>query len=156
MKIDVSKVWVDDKFVHIMTADGIEQRETIANYERLRNASKSQLQNFETDNIGIHWPDLDEDLCYEGFFKSESMNDKTDLYKLFKSFPEINVAGIARRLGIKQSLMAAYICGTKTPSSQRRQAILDTLHSLGEELVNIGGYKNLSTEEHVDFVCEDK
>ena len=80
MKIEVSKVWVDDKYVHIQTCDGVERMEAIDNYERLRNASIKQLQNFETDNIGIHWPELDEDLCYEGFFKADSMEGKSEFY----------------------------------------------------------------------------
>ena len=109
MKTDVLKVWVDEKYVHILTSDGVERMEAVDNYERLRAASIEQLQNFETDNIGIHWPELDEDLCYEGFFKSDSMEGKSELYILFKQFPQINVAGIARSLGIKQSLMAAYV-----------------------------------------------
>ena len=138
MKINVTKTWVDDKFVHILTADGIEHREAIANYERLRNASSEQLQNFETDNIGIHWPDLDEDLCYEGFFLKETLDDKTKLYRTFKNFPEINVAAIARRLGIKQSLMAAYICGSKKPSEAREQEIINELHALGKALLEVG------------------
>ncbi len=138
MNVDVVKVWVDEKFVHILTADGVEQTEPIAGYERLRNATLRQLQNFETDNIGIHWPELDEDLSYEGFFKKDTMDDKSELYKLFKAFPEINVAGIARRLGIKQSLMAAYICGTKKPSLARREEIIKELHSLGRALLEVG------------------
>ena len=138
MNVDVVKVWVDEKFVHILTADGVEQTEPIAGYERLRNAPLRQLQNFETDNIGIHWPELDEDLSYEGFFKKDTMDDKSELYKLFKAFPEINVAGIARRLGIKQSLMAAYICGTKKPSLARREEIIKELHSLGRALLEVG------------------
>lgn len=138
MKVDVVKVWVDEKYVHILTADGVESTEAIAGYERLRNASLRQLKNFETDNIGIHWPELDEDLSYEGFFSKETLEDKSDLYKLFKAFPEINVAGIARRLGIKQSLMAAYICGTKKPSLSRKEEIIKELHSLGRALLEVG------------------
>lgn len=138
MKVNVSKVWVDDKYVHILTDKGVERKEEIGNYEHLRYASLEQLQNFETDNIGIHWPDLDEDLSYEGFFQKDSLEDKTEFYKLFKSFPEINVAGIARRLGIKQSLMAAYICGTKKPSCTRRKEIISELHSLGKALLEVG------------------
>lgn len=138
MKVNVSKVWVDDKYVHILTAEGVEHKEKISDYERLRYASSEQLQNFETDNIGIHWPELDEDLSYEGFFQEDSMEGKTEFYKLFKSFPEINVAGIARRIGIKQSLMAAYICGTKKPSSSRRLEIINELHSLGKALLEVG------------------
>lgn len=138
MKVDVVKTWVDDIYVHILTAEGMERKEALVGYERLRCASKKQLQNFETDNIGIHWPELDEDLSYEGFFSKDILDDKTELYTLFKTFPEINVAGIARRLGIKQSLMAAYICGTKKPSKARRDEIINELHSLGKTLLEVG------------------
>ena len=110
MKVDVTKVWIDDTYVHILTSEGVERMEAIDNYERLHMATPEQLQNFETDNIGIHWPELDEDLSYEGFFKADVMEERSELYVLFKRFPQINVAGIARSLGIKQSLMAAYVC----------------------------------------------
>lgn len=137
MKVNVTKVWIDETYVYILTSEGIERREAISNYERLRNAAIEQLQNFETDNIGIHWPEIDEDLSYEGFFKADSMEGKSELYVLFKRFPQINVAGIARSLGIKQSLMAAYICGTKKPSKARRDEIVNELHALGRALLEI-------------------
>ena len=137
MKVDVSKVWIDESYIHILTSDGIERMEAISNYERLRSASIEQLLNFETDNIGIHWPELDEDLSYEGFFKADSLEGKSELYILFKKFPQINVAGIARSLGIKQSLMAAYVCGTKKPSKARRDEIVSELHALGRALLEI-------------------
>ena len=137
MKVNVSKVWIDESYVHILTSDGAERREAIANYERLRSASMEQLQNFETDNIGIHWPELDEDLSYEGFFKADSLEGKSELYILVKRFPQISVAGIARSLGIKQSLMAAYVCGTKKPSQARRNEIIAELHALGRALLEI-------------------
>ena len=103
MKVNVSKVWIDDRYVHILTSDGVERKEAIDNYERLRTATKEQLQNYETDNIGIHWQELDEDLSYEGFFKADTMEGKSELYVLFKRFPQINVAGIARSLGISKA-----------------------------------------------------
>ncbi len=137
MKVDVQKVWVDDKFVHILTADGIERRERIDNYESLRNATKEQLQDYEVDNIGIHWEQLDEDLSFEGFFMTDNWDDKTELYRIFKSVPEINVAGVARRLGIQQSLMAAYIAGTKSPSKERYNQIINELHSIGKVLLEV-------------------
>ena len=137
MKVNVSKVWVDESYVHILTSDGVERMEATDNYERLRSASMEQLQNFETDNLGIHWPELDEDLSYEGFFKADSVEGKSELYLLFKRFPQINVAGIARSLGIKQSLMAAYVCGTKKPSLARRNEIIAELHALGKALLEI-------------------
>lgn len=138
MKVDVVKTWVDGTYVHILTSEGIERKEAISGYERLRYATKEQLQDFETDNIGIHWAELDEDLSYDGFFRKDTLEGKSEFYTLFKAFPEINVAGIARRLGLKQSLMAAYICGTKKPSFERRSEIINELHSLGKALLEVG------------------
>ena len=44
---------------------------------------------------------------------------------------------IARRIGIRQSLLASYIKGTKTPSEQRKQEILSAIHDVGRALVQV-------------------
>lgn len=67
MSINVIKVWVDNEFVHIMTDNGHELRERIADYPRLRQASPEALQEYETDRFGISWRSLNEDLCFEYF-----------------------------------------------------------------------------------------
>jgi len=50
--------------------------------------------------------------------------------------PELNASAIARRMGISQSLFAQYINGTKTPSVERMNRILETIRMIGEELVH--------------------
>lgn len=137
MKIDVVKVWVDDVHVNIQTADGQIKSEQITDYYRLRNATPEQRQNFEYDNMGIHWAELDEDLSYEGFFQPKEEEQKSELYKFFKSFPEINVSKLARRMGISQSVMASYICGVKKPSAERLKEIENAVRNLGQELSSI-------------------
>ena len=67
MKMNVTKVWVDSDYVHILTDDGQELRERIADYPRLRQASATMLQDYETDRYGISWRTLNEDLCFEYF-----------------------------------------------------------------------------------------
>ena len=67
MTMNVSKVWVDSDYVHILTDGGQELRERIADYSRLRQASAAALQDYETDRYGISWRALDEDLCFEYF-----------------------------------------------------------------------------------------
>lgn len=137
MKIDVIKVWVDDVNVNIQTSDGQIRSEKIADYYRLRNATPEQRQYFEYDNMGIHWSELDEDLSYEGFFQPEDEKLKSELYNFFKSFPEINVSKLARRMGISQSLMASYICGVKKPSAERLKEIENAVRNLGQELSTV-------------------
>ena len=67
MTMNVSKVWVDNEYVHILTDGGQELRERIADYPRLRGASAAELQDYETDRYGISWRTPDEDLCFEYF-----------------------------------------------------------------------------------------
>ncbi len=40
-------------------------------YPRLKGASEAQRMNFEIMPMGIHWPDLDEDLSVAGMLKGQ-------------------------------------------------------------------------------------
>lgn len=132
--IEVEKIWLTDDAVWIRAKDGREACEYFAEYPRLKYASPEQRANYKTDEFGINWPDIDEDLSFEGFFQTKN---RTDLYRLFMSHPELNASAIARRMGISQSLFAQYISGTKKPSKERLAQIYATLHTIGQELISI-------------------
>lgn len=130
----IEKVWIASNAVWIRTTDGQEACEYFDDYTRLKYATKDQRENFISDDFGITWPDLDEDLSYEGFFKPKN---KTELYRVFIEHPELNVSAIARRMGISQSLFAQYISGLKKPSKERLDSIYATLREIGQELIDI-------------------
>ncbi len=132
--MNIEKVWLSDDAVWIRTIEGQEACEKFNDYPRLKWATLKQRSNFETDAFGIHWPDIDEDLCYEGFFKEKKTNP---LYDLFMAHPELNASAIARRMGISQSLFARYISGMKKPSQKRMKEILQTINLIGDELKNL-------------------
>ena len=67
MQHNITRVWIDDNSVYIETDKGEIYSERFSDYPRLRHAVPSQRANFEYDNIGIRWEELDEDLCYAGF-----------------------------------------------------------------------------------------
>jgi hypothetical protein len=71
MKTKIVKVWIDNEAVYIKTDKGYIFNELFADYPRLRSASLSQLADFEYDNIGIRWKELDEDLSYRGFVRKK-------------------------------------------------------------------------------------
>lgn len=135
--VQIEKIWIKDSAVWIRTADGREAYERFADYPRLREASPEQFQGFTYDAFGISWPELDEDLSFDGFF--EKKNDSL-LYKLFMDHPELNASAIARRLGISQSLFAQYISGTKKPSEKRMNEILASVRDIGRELAELPEY----------------
>ena len=130
----VIKIWLTDSEIWIQTEDGKTASERFADYPRLKFATPEQRNNYTTDNFGIHWEKLDEDLSFEGFFQKK--NDNL-LYRLFMEHPELNASAIARRMGISQSLFAQYISGIKKPSEKRLNEILSTMQEVGRELMSI-------------------
>ena len=135
--VQVEKIWLTDSEVWIRTADGREAVERFADYPRLKAATQSQRRDYTTDAFGISWPELDEDLSFDGFFekKADSL-----LYRLFMEHPELNASAIARKLGISQSLFAQYISGTKKPSDKRMNEILASMRAIGRELAELPDY----------------
>lgn len=53
----------------VTLADGRRIATPLAWYPRLRQASASARQNFELMPMGIHWPELDEDLGVAGMLR---------------------------------------------------------------------------------------
>ena len=74
-------------------------------------------------------------MSFESFEYNEP--EPTGISKIFLSHPEINASAIARRLGIHQSLFASYINGSKKPSKEREELIINEIRQLGRELVEI-------------------
>lgn len=132
--INVTEIWLTDSAVWIRTEDGREAKERFSDYPRLKYATEEQRCNFVSDADGIHWLELDEDLCFESFFDKK---DQTILYRIFIEHPELNASAIARRLGISQSLFAQYISGAKKPSEARLNQILEQIRAIGRDLSQI-------------------
>lgn len=55
----------------VTLADGRKIATPLAWYPRLKKATAKQRANFEIMPMGIHWPDLDEDLSIAGMLKGK-------------------------------------------------------------------------------------
>ena len=66
-----SDVWFDAEMMHVRLLDGRELSLPLEWYPRLRDATPAQRKKWRLigRGIGIHWPDLDEDLSVAGFLK---------------------------------------------------------------------------------------
>ncbi|GAB5465368.1 MAG: hypothetical protein Kapaf2KO_08040 [Candidatus Kapaibacteriales bacterium] len=62
------KVWFKDNNIYIYDAERGEAFMPLSLFPRLQSASENDRQNFELGPFGIHWPTLDEDLSYDGFY----------------------------------------------------------------------------------------
>ena len=127
-----NKVWFEGERIYIETDDGRTLWQSILYYQRLKNATNEQRNDYELGHFGIHWEEIDEDISYESFEYENP--EPTGISRIFLTHPELNASAVARRLGIQQSLLAQYIRGLKKPSAEREQKILETIREIGCEL----------------------
>lgn len=126
------RVWFEGERIYIETDDGRTLWQSILYYQRLKNATDEQRNDYELGHFGIHWEEIDEDISYESFEYENP--EPTGISRIFLTHPELNASAVARRLGIQQSLLAQYIRGLKKPSVEREQKILQTIREIGCEL----------------------
>lgn len=67
-KIKLRKLWFTETEIFIETTAGLKLSHPLSWFPKLENASKEQRENYELSPFGIHWPTLDEDLSFSGFF----------------------------------------------------------------------------------------
>lgn len=77
MKHQVSKVWIENASICVRTIDGLQASYAFNMWPRLANASEEQRANFYLSYSGIHWPDIDEDLSFEGMFANAGLTERT-------------------------------------------------------------------------------
>lgn len=130
----ITKIWFENDRIYGLTDDGRTLWQSLLYYKHLLYATEEQRNDYEMSDEGIHWEKLDEDVSFESFEYDDP--EPVGISKFFLSHPEINASAIARRLGMQQSLFAAYINGTKKPSKEREELILNEIRALGAELQN--------------------
>lgn len=131
-EMKIKKIRFENDKIFILTEDGRELWQSLLWYSRLLHANAKERNNYRFSYSGIHWPDVDEDISFESFLYDN--REPVGVSRLFLTHPELNVSAVARRMGIQQSLLAAYIRGTKKPSKEREKAIITTVKQIGKEL----------------------
>lgn len=131
----IVKIWFDNDRIYGLTDDGRTLWQSLLYYRRLRNADEVALADYEMDDEGIHWPQLDEDVSFESFEYDDP--EPTGVSFVFLSHPELNASAVGRRLGISQSLMVQYVNGTKKPSKERERMILNEISNICKELLAV-------------------
>lgn len=128
----ITKIWFDADYIYGRDEGGMEYRQSLLWYPRLRQAGEEERNRYTMGLDGIHWRSLDEDVSFESFGYKDA--EPSALQRFFLSHREINVAEFARSMGLNPTLLRNYINGFKTPSKEREQEIINRIHQLGEEM----------------------
>ena len=60
-----------------------------------------------------------------------------DFKQFFEYYKIINAKHLAERIGMNESLLSQYITGKKKPSQKQVQRLIDGLHEIGKELMEL-------------------
>ncbi|NND34096.1 MAG: helix-turn-helix transcriptional regulator [Saprospiraceae bacterium] len=60
-----------------------------------------------------------------------------DFKQFFEFYKVINSKHLAQRIGMNESLLSQYVTGKKKPSKKQVERIIDGLHEIGKELMEI-------------------
>ena len=131
----ISKIWFEHDKIYGLTDDGRTLWQSLLYYRRLLTASDAEREQYEINNFGIRWESLDEDISFDSFEYDDP--EPLGISKTLLSHPELNMSALARRIGIQQSLLAAYANGTKKPSPQREEQIRQAIRAIGQELLSV-------------------
>ena len=131
----IKKIWFDGDYIYGMDERNNTYLQSLLWYSKLRNASAEERERYTFSTIGIHWRELDEDVSFESFGYEDAEPSK--LQRFFLTHKEINVSEFARMIGINAALLRNYINGFKKPSKEREGQILEQIHKIGAEFMEV-------------------
>ena len=131
----ICRIWFDGDYLYGEDESGNVLRQSLLWYPRLMHASEGERDNYTISTAGIHWRNLDEDVSFESFYYKDAV--PSDFQRFFLEHKEINIAEFSKLVGINASLLRNYIYGYKNPSEERKNKILEKIHSLGEAYVKV-------------------
>ena len=65
----VEQIIIGEKSITVIFKDGKIGEDFFSSYPSLLNATLGERENYTESFYGLHWPSLDEDLSFEGFYK---------------------------------------------------------------------------------------
>jgi hypothetical protein len=66
-----------------------------------------------------------------------NLDFEIDFKQFFEFYKVINSKHLAQRIGMNESLLSQYVTGKKKPSKKQVERIIDGLHEIGRELMEI-------------------
>ena len=66
-----------------------------------------------------------------------NLDFEIDFKQFFEFYKVINSKHLAQRIGMNESLLSQYVTGKKKPSKKQVERIIDGLHEIGKELLEI-------------------
>ena len=73
-------------------------------------------------------------------FSQKDIDLEIDLKQFFQYYRVINAKFLAKRIGMNETLLSQYVQGKKKPSAKQTGKIINGIHEIGKELINISRF----------------
>ena len=83
LDVEATSARVTDSELIVDLEDGRTISAPVAWYPRLQDGTPEERNNFELDSMGIHWPDLDEDISYRGLLLGRKSGESAGSLKFW-------------------------------------------------------------------------
>lgn len=135
----IRHIWFEDGRICMRSSEGKVYSRPLEAFPLLKEASVEERNAYSLELRGeaVRWPQLDEDIHISSFYETAELEYDNEVAEIFRRFPQLNVAEVARNMGIHRSLLLKYIYGMSVPSPQRKAQLRQTLHALGEALIAV-------------------
>ena len=136
----IENVWFEGGCIYIKTNKQHTLSRPLEAFPTLLDADEKERYAYRIGRFGddIRWEMLDEDLHISSFYDTKEPNPDNEVGRIFRTYPQLSVVGMANYLGIHKSLLDRYIYGMVEPSPQRMLQIKEALHAVGRQLIEGG------------------
>lgn len=134
--IEIKKIWFEGDWLYGQDKQGRVYKQSVLWYRRLSDATLEQRNNYELSFDGMHWRCIDEDISFDSFAERDGIEPNA-MQRFFLTHSEINIAGIANRLGMSPVLLRDYINGWKTPTAECLNSIRIGIQQYGKSLAQV-------------------
>ena len=132
----IKDVWFSNERIYVRLADGMTYNRPLEAFPMLKMASEEERSAFEINKYGdaLRWKKLDEDIHISSFLETTEPCGDNDVAAIFRKFPWLNIAEVAKMMKIHLAVLLSYIYGMETPSEERMKQLKDVLHFMGSQL----------------------
>lgn len=127
----IEKIWFDSDYIYGQDDNGVIYKQSLLWYPKLRAANDEQRAQYSFGYDGIHWRNIDEDVSFESFGYEDA--EPTAFQRFFLTHKELDIAVLAKRVGISASQLRKYINGFTRPTKETEQKLQEAIRSIGQE-----------------------
>lgn len=132
----IQEIWFDNGRIFMRSITGNIFSRPLEAFPLLKDASDVERQQFYIWGNGeyVRWKSLDEDIAVDSFMETQEPNFDNEVSNIFKRCPWLNIAEVAKFIGMPKAVLDRFIYGIWQPKEETLSTIKRGIKSMSEEL----------------------